>query len=202
MLLLFAAIGLTAWGYAGAAANPQGGEYLIFWGLGLWGTIRIARGYGNFLRVDGIQQRRRAGSRGDGTSRTTGERANRANQPESDPDAGPWSPRTIGWAMLCFGPLWAGLVAALNWRRLDHTARYRLPIAAGSLGSVGLLLLPSSNHAIWLVLTCDLIIGLIVLVPQQRLYQSLDDAGGPHGRVGLPILLIMIGMIPLGWAAW
>ena len=43
----------------------------------------------------------------------------------------PWNPRTIAWLGLLFSPVWAGIMAAINARRLQMRFPYWQPIAIG-----------------------------------------------------------------------
>ena len=48
---------LTARGYLSASSSPQGGMYLIFWGLILYGLVDMWRGISGILKAEAIQNR-------------------------------------------------------------------------------------------------------------------------------------------------
>jgi hypothetical protein len=53
--------------------------------------------------------------------------------PEDSPATAPaaWNPRTIGWLGLLFSPVWMGIMAAINARRLRTSLPFWRPVAIG-----------------------------------------------------------------------
>jgi len=99
--------------------------------------------------------------------------------------------------MLFFGPLWIGLMAALNGRRLGVAqAAWRpiaISVAAAGLTVVGLAVFPSDfsvGMAFWLVHLPAL--GPLVstdLLDQHRLYRTYRASGGKAGGWVMPVVV-------------
>lgn len=82
------------------------------------------------------------------------------------PPPTPWNPRTIAWLGLLFSPVWAGIMAALNARRLQAALPLWRPLAIGIGATVLDMFVPTGGFylvdlafylgALWLIWQVDL----------------------------------------------
>ena len=114
----------------------------------------------------------------------------------------PWNPITIAWLGLVLSPVWSGIMAALNGRRLRLDLPWWRPISIG----VGSLILALLNGAWrdWYLLDLALylgavgLIGYLDLLPQQVAYQQFIGQGKPAAGwvfpslAGSPLVVLVI----------
>ena len=128
----------------------------------------------------------------------------------SSRSSSPWNPITVAWLGLLFSPVWAGIMAAINTRRLKTNGHVARPIAIG-VGSLILDLIINLWVDIYLL---DLLlytgaVGLIAffdLLPQRQAYQQHIAREPVSGRwlvpslAGSPLALLVLfsfGIYPL-----
>jgi hypothetical protein len=116
----------------------------------------------------------------------------------------PWNPATIAWLGLVFTPLWAGVMAAINSKRLRSPISMWLPLLIGfgylgfdwALSAVGI-----ESYVLDLLLYGGVVLLLwgVVLKPQSALFAPWQmPAAGPQGSwvwptvAGVPLALLAI----------
>jgi hypothetical protein len=115
----------------------------------------------------------------------------------------PWNPAAIAWMGLIFTPMWAGVMAALNGRRLGSQIPFWRPLAIG-FGSLAMSCLlgvwiDSNILDVLLYLGATWAIWQFVLRPQYRLHAGLaESAIHASGRWTWPI----VAGIPLAIVAF
>lgn len=105
----------------------------------------------------------------------------------------PWNPRAIGWLGLAFSPIWAGIMAALNSRRLHTGLPLWRPIAIG-IGATILDMLVSAMFGDLFLIDLILYAGALGLIwhldlkPQVPLFETQQAEPRRSARWFLPSL--------------
>lgn len=122
-----------------------------------------------------------------------------------------WDPRLIGWLSLVFSPVWGGIMAALNARRLGMSHLMWRPVLTG-VGSAVLYLVVSSIFWDWYIVNLALYVSATWLIwhldlqPQVEPYQRLSQPSRPVVNWLVPVLgglpaalltLLMLVIVPL-----
>jgi len=127
----------------------------------------------------------------------------------------PWPPWIIGLGMILFGPIWVGVMTALNWRRLSSPRIVWRPVviglAATCLSLLAGFLFPSGWSSGMAFCLLDLpALGLLTatdLLPQHRNYRAYRASGGRVGGwvlpvvLGIPVIAVMLAVIWVDRAA-
>jgi hypothetical protein len=104
----------------------------------------------------------------------------------------PWSPTGIAVLTLLFSPIPAGVLHALNYRRLGRAGRARLAFATNLIS--GLLLMLLSLQITFWGWASSALLALYFYKTQEPLFQKHRAAGGKKASI-LPPTLISLGIL-------
>ena len=112
-----------------------------------------------------------------------------------------WNPRSIAWLGLLFSPIWTGIMATINARRLRSTLPIWRPLAIG-VGATALDFLPFDSYIFDMVLYLGAIglIWFLDLAPQVPMFERGQAENGRQagwivpGLLGSPITLLVFFM--------
>ncbi len=122
---------------------------------------------------------------------------------------GPWNPVALAWWGLLFTPVWAGIMAAVNGKRLGSPRPAWIPLVIG-LGCFGLYVAEEALIDSYILSVMLYLVGLLVLCgavlqPQCELFTrwQTGSSGSTAGWVwpvlgGAPLALLAFGALVVG----